>query len=137
MKTDKSIYNITIASIKRSAQNPETWLHSKIITDVNINGFDLIENELPIFIIDSKIARTLITTRRIIEVSPNTAQSIAINEIDDIIYGNFKGQINKPTLSIFKIIDFYGDEIQFQMETGAASIGLIYALNTVQKLIRS
>src|ERR1700749_2492794 len=137
MKTDKSIYNITIAAIKRSSQNPETWIYSKIVTDSTIDGFDLIENELPVFMIDSVTTKTLITTRRIIEISANKNQSISIDEIDDIIYGNFKGQINKPILSIFKIIDFYGDELHFQMETGAASIGLIYALNTVKKLIRT
>lgn len=56
--------------------------------------------------------------------------------IDDVIFGNFKGVLHKPKLSIFRIVDIYGEQIDFQMETGKASIGLIKSVNTVINLKR-
>lgn len=134
MKTDKSLYNTTIAAVKRSIMHPETWLYSKIISTPEVEGFDLDSEELPVFLIESEIAKTLVTTRRIIEISDSGIQNISISGIEDVIYGNFKGQPNKPSLSIFKIINLYGDELNFQLETGAASIGLMYTIDTLRQL---
>ena len=134
MKTDKSLYDTTIAAVKRSIMHPETWLYSKIISTPEVDGFDLGEDELPIFLIESEIARTLVSTRRIIEISDTGSNEISIDQIEDIIYGSFKGQLNKPPLSIFKTVDLYGDELHFQLETGKASIGLVYTINTLRKL---
>ena len=118
----------------RSIMHPETWLYSKIIHTQTVHGFDLEEEELPIFLIESETAKTLVTTRRIIELSESGIKNISISEIEDIIYANFKGQPNKPSLSIFRTIDMYGDELNFQLETGAASIGLMYSISTLRKL---
>lgn len=134
MKTDNSIKEITIASINRHAMNPENWIHSKVCSENESEEFTLEENELPIFEINSSKAKTIITTRRIIEKENEKISFVNFEEIDDVIYGNFKKQINKPELSIFRIVDIFGDEYDFQMETGKASIGLIYSINTVLKL---
>ena len=45
---------------------------------------------------------------------------VYFNEVEDIIYGDFKKQINKPELSLFRVLDFYGEQHEFQMETGKA-----------------
>lgn len=136
MKTDKSLYNITITTVKRHAMNPETWQYSKITSTPKAEGFDLDGEELPVFFIESEVAKTLVTTRRIIEISDNITKRISISEIEDVIYGNFKGEPDKPSLSIFRTIDLYGDELNFQLETGAASIGLMYTINTLLKLYK-
>ena len=67
MKTDKSIKEITIAAINRSVMEPENWLYSKICAEDKSIEFVLEENELPIFEINSPNAKTIITTRHIIE----------------------------------------------------------------------
>ena len=137
MKTDKSIRNITIASIKRKAMDLDSWNHSRIANENDnelIEKFGLSENELPIFEIKSKLAHTLISTRQILEWSNQKIKRQSFEFLDDVIYGNFKGRPNKPELSTFRVVDIYGGELDFQMETGKASIGLIYSINTIIKL---
>lgn len=139
MKKDSSIQNITIASVKRSAMDIDTWEYSKIITvetENNYIDFELDKNELPIFEIKSQTKRTLITTRQILEIENNKLKSIDFESIDDVIFGDFKGTLHKPKLSIFRIVDIYGEQMDFQMETGKASIGLIKSVNTVINLKR-
>ena len=92
------------------------------------------KNELPIFEIKSQTKHTLITTRQILEIENNKIKSIDFKLIDEVIYGDFKGNLHKPKLSIFRIVDIYGEQIDFQMETGKASIGLIKSINTVINL---
>jgi hypothetical protein len=139
VKKDISIQNITIASVKRSAMDIDTWEYSKIVTAEIENkyiDFELDKNELPIFEIKSQTKHTLITTRQILEIENNKIKSIDFESIDDVIYGDFKGTLHKPKLSIFRIVDIYGEQIDFQMETGKASIGLIKSVNTVINLKR-
>jgi hypothetical protein len=139
VKKDSSIQNITIASVKRSAMDIDTWEYSKIVTVETENkyiDFELDSNELPIFEIKSQAKHTLITTRQILEIENNKLKSIDFESIDDVIFGDFKGTIHKPKLSIFRIVDIYGEQMDFQMETGKASIGLIKSVNTVINLKR-
>ncbi|MAW95155.1 MAG: hypothetical protein CMF33_08005 [Leeuwenhoekiella sp.] len=137
MKTDKSIRNITIAAINRSAMDIDSWNHSRIADENDtelIEKFELLENELPVFEIKSEFAHTLISTRQIIERNKEKLHSLNFDFLDDVVYGNFKGQRNKPKLSIFRVVDIHGDELDFQMETGKASIGLIYSVDTIRQL---
>jgi hypothetical protein len=134
MKTDKSIKKITIAAINRSVMEPENWLYSKVCVEDKSTEFVLEENEFPIFEINSEKAKTIITTRRIIEKENGKLSFVNFEEIDDVIYGDFKKQINKPELSIFRIVDMFGEEHNFQIETGKASVGLINSVNTIMKL---
>jgi hypothetical protein len=78
---------------------------------------------------------TLITTRRIIEKTEGSYSIVEFEDIDDVIYGLFKGQIDYPVLSTFRIVDLYGDQIDFQLETGKAAVGLIKSVNMVRKLV--
>ena len=118
----------------------ETWIYSRIIDKLTPKlreEFQLLDSELPVFEIKSSTAETLITTQRIIERKGKELKSIEIDHIDDVIYGNFKGQPNKrPELSIFRITDIYGDRYDFQMETGKASMGLIKSVDIIIRLKR-
>lgn len=139
MKKDSSIQNITIASVKRSAMDIDTWQYSKIVTveaEDKYYDFELDKNELPIFEIKSQSKHTLITTRHISEIENTKLKSIDFESIEDVIFGDFKGTLNKPKLSIFRIIDIYGEQMDFQMATGKASIGLIKSVSTVINLKR-
>lgn len=133
MKTDTSIKNIVSAAIYRKVMNPEEWIYSKIHIGNQSVIFDLEDGELPIFEINSPNAKTIITTRRIIETE-NEVQTIYFEDIKNINYGNFKGKIDKPELSVFSIVDVSGRRYDFQMETGKASIGLINTVSTVLQL---
>lgn len=115
----------------------DTWNHSRI-ADENaaelIEKFELSDNELPVFEIRSDNAHTLISTRQILERNNINVKRLNFDFLDGVVYGNFKGRPNKPELSIFRVTDIHGDELDFQLETGKASIGLIYAVNTIRKL---
>ncbi|KFF15793.1 hypothetical protein [Flavobacterium hydatis] len=134
MKKDSSIRQRTIAAINRSVMNPEEWIYSKVSTDLKNDTFSFEDNELPIFEVETPKAKTIITTRRILEKEGEILHEVNFDDIDDIIFGDFKGRINKPELSMFRIVDIYGEEQNFQMETGKAAIGLIRAINTVTRL---
>ena len=135
MKTDNSIKEITLAAINRSAMNSESWVYSKVCSENNSKEFEFEEKELPIFEVNSPKAKMVVTTRRIIERKNKEVYCVNFEEVDDVIYGDFKNQINKPELSKFRIVDIYGNQHDFQMETGKASIGLITCSNTVLKLV--
>ncbi|TSJ41295.1 hypothetical protein FO442_15400 [Fluviicola chungangensis] len=138
MKNPDSIRNIVIKAIERSAMDNETWKYSKIVQepfDKLKHEFELDASELPIFEVQGELKHTLITTRRIIEKTSSAVIKVEIENIDDVMYGLFKGQIEKPELSTFRIIDLYGDQIDFQLETGKAAVGLIKSVNMVRKLV--
>ncbi len=138
MKNPESIRNIVIKAIERSAMDYETWKHSRIVQEPFDKWkllFELDEHELPVFEVQSESKHTLITTRRIIEKTSSTVIKVDFENIDDVMYGLFKGQIDKPELTTFRIIDLYGDQIDFQLETGKAAVGLIKSVNMVRKLV--
>jgi hypothetical protein len=137
MKTDKSLYNTTIAAVKRSIMDPETWLYSKVISTPEVEGFDLDSEELPVFLIESEVAITLVTTRRIIEISGSETKSVLITEIQSSYYGLFKGNINAPELSFFKITTINNNLITFQFETGKAAVGVMKSIMTLTSLSNS
>lgn len=134
MKTDDSIKKKALAAINRSVMNPESWIYSGIVINDKVDGFEFDKGELPVFEIKSPTMITVITTRRIIEKEELNIKSVAFDEIDDVIYGDFKKNIDNPELSKFRIVELYGDTFDFQMETGKASIGLIKTINTILKI---
>ncbi|OUL62028.1 hypothetical protein [Flavobacterium sp. AJR] len=134
MKEDSSIRQLTITAINRSVMNPEEWLYSKVSTDLKNDTFLFEDNELPIFEIETSKAKTIITTRRILEKEGEILHAVNFDEVDKVFFGDFKGQINKSELSIFRITTIDGEEQNFQMETGKAAIGLIKSIQTVIKL---
>ena len=115
----------------------DSWNHSRITNENDIElieKFELSQDELPVFEIKSEFAHTLISTRQILERTKENFQRLNFDFLDGVVYGDFKGQSKKPELSIFRVVDIHGDELDFQIETGKASIGLIYSVNTIRKL---
>ncbi len=115
----------------------DSWNHSRIADENDtelIEKFELSQNELPVFEIKSELIHTLISTRQIIERTNEKIQRLNFEFLDDVVYGNFKGRPNKPELTVFRVVDIHGDEFDFQMETGKASIGLIYSVDTIRQL---
>ncbi|MGB6268412.1 MAG: hypothetical protein WBF67_05320, partial [Olleya sp.] len=91
MKTDISIRNITIASIRRKAMDIDSWNYSRIADENDtelIEKFELSENELPVFEIKSEFAHTLISTRQIIERNKVKIHSLNFDFLDGVVYGN-------------------------------------------------
>ena len=116
----------------------DSWANSRIPdeNDVElIEKFELSNNELPVFEIKSDKAHTLISTRQILERNENKIERLNFDSINSVDYGNFKGRI-EPELSIFRVTDIHGNKLDFQLETGKASIGLIYAVDTIRQLKR-
>lgn len=115
----------------------DTWNHSRIIEppfDNVSSKFNLNTSELPVFEIKSEAKHTVVTTIRIIEISNGLKQSVDFKHIDDVVFGLFKGKIKKPELSTLRIVDWYGDQFDFQLETGKASMGMICSVNTIRAL---
>jgi len=138
LKNPESIRNIVIKAIERSVMDVETWKYSRIVQqpfDELKQKFKLDPSELPLIEVQGESKHTLITTRRIIEKTEGSFSVVEFEDIDDVIYGLFKGQIDHPVLSTFRIVDLYGDQIDFQLETGKAAVGLIKSVNMVRKLV--
>src|SRR5476651_2592743 len=100
MKTDNSIRNISIASIKRSTIKPYDFPLTKFfetekLTELNNNTLELsatIENELPIAqtVIDP-MNWTLITTRQIISCVDGVTKNAPMDKIVRSEWNDFKG----------------------------------------------
>lgn len=136
MKSHESIKNITIAAIKRHSIDIDKWTN----TSISILDFqpqiEQLDSELPILsfaLTDSDW--TFITTRIIIGKISGEYKQLDFNELDDIVYGDYKN-IKKST-TIFRMTDFQGDNSDFLMETGKPSIAFIYAINTILRLYRN
>lgn len=141
MKNPNSIRNLTIAAIKRSAIDIEAWKHSKIVQppyeDV-INKFDLNADELPVFEVSGPNKYTLITTQRIIEISGQTHREIRFDNVANVNYHLAKVKPNDlPDFSMFNIVDLNGNQLNFQIETGKAAVGVIKSVDTIRQLSKS
>lgn len=112
----------------------DTWLYSKVIEDDTVKGFNLIDDELPIFYFKSPDAENLVTTRRIIEKKGSSIITVNISQIDKTNYGLFKGVPNTPVIGNFIVTTDQGKELIFSMETWKASVGLIKSINTLRNL---
>ena len=139
MKTDKSIHNICIASIKRSTMKPYNFKWTKFYetnSDFSHTGFqiELDENELIIcstFI--DKDNFSILTTRKLLTQLDGQLYSENIQGAIDKLYGDFKGYKNKDfTFGLVQLQN--GNELKYFIETGKASMIMI---NGVRTLIRT
>jgi hypothetical protein len=135
MKSDESIKNITIAAIRRSSREMETWTRTKLINKfpVEIKSQD---NELPVvyFKIDDE-NWTLITTKRIIGQFESSKREVFFEELDDTVWGLYKN--TKIDKTVFRTSDMYGDQKDFYMETGYPSMAFVYGVQTIDRLTKS
>jgi hypothetical protein len=136
MKSHDSIKNITIAAIKRHSMDIDKWVNTSISFHDFPSQIERLDSELPILsfvLTDSDW--TIITTRRIIGKISNDYKQIDFNELDDIVYGDYKN--TKKSTTIFRTTDFHGENTDFLMETGKPSIEFIYSINTIHGLYRN
>lgn len=134
VKTDKSIKNICIAAVKRHTIPPIDFPYSTLFDNDGIDvsvSIALADHELPIAKthIDA-LNWTLVTTRRIITCLSGLMQELPAARIKSYHWGDFKGMGKKP-FTIGEIQSEEGDTINIHIETGRASMVIIYSIRTV------
>jgi hypothetical protein len=136
MKTDKSIHNICIASIKRSTIKPYDFKWTKfyeVNTDFQYTelGINLAESEL--FICSTFIDKdnfSILTTRRLLTMRDGQLDSGNIQGATDNLYGDFKGYKTKDfTFGLVQLEN--GNELKYFIETGNASMIMIHGVRTL------
>jgi hypothetical protein len=133
MKTDLSIKNISIAKIKRSTMNLDKWSKTIICSDIFPPKIDSLPEELPIVFFNmDNVNWTLITTKRIIGQIDSRTRQVLFSELDDTIWGDFKSK-NKDN-TIFRTVNFEGEQNDFLMETGEPAMGIISAVRTIEQI---
>ena len=99
--------------------------------DLNLWG-----NELPVA---STIANptewTFVTTKKVIGRTSNILIAINIEDIDQWSWGDFKGKFEEPTTKM-SLTTADGQKKDFIIESGKASMVMIYAVKTLQQLSR-
>lgn len=135
-KTDKSIHNICIASIKRSTMKPYDFKWTKFY-DANADfpypglEIDLADNEL--FICLTLIDQnnfSILTTRRLLTQLDGQLCSENIQSAADKLYGDCKGYKDKD-YTFGRIQLQNGNELKYFIETGRASMVMIHGVRTL------
>ncbi len=140
-KTDQSLRNITIAAIKRSAQEKEKWRFTNFYSDSKSatipqpirDKLKLAEKEL---LVASSIASltewTVVTTRRILGNAGGILQELELKEVDSFHWGEFKDKENQTTK--IRLTSYNSEDFYFDIETREGSIVMIYAIRTLINL---
>lgn len=136
-KSDKSIHNICIASIKRHTIKPYDFKWTRFYEDnIDFNHtfpaqkIELSENELVICstVIDNDNFSVL-TTRKLVTNECGILLSGNMNIASDGLYGSFKGFHGR--LFTFGLVQLNrGNELKYFIETGKASMVMIYGVRT-------
>lgn len=133
MKKDSSIKNISVAKVKRSAIDIESWTKTFICSDAFPIKIEHLPEELPVVFYNVDDGNwTLITTKRIVGKIDSIVREVAFNELDDTIWGDFKSK-NKDN-TIFRAVNFEGEQNDFLMETGKPAMGIISAVRAIEQI---
>ncbi len=135
-KSDKSIHNISVASIKRSTIEPYNFKWTKFYesnTDFQYSGIkiQLTHNELIICstVIDSE-NYSILTTQKLITNEKGNKSIGDLNGSKLKQYGDFKGLHEES--NTFGIIQLANNtELKYFIETGKASMIMIYGIRTL------
>lgn len=138
-KTDISIHNIAIASIKRSTIKPYDFKWTKFY-EFNMDfpyaelSPNLSENELIICstVIDAK-NYSVLTSQKIITSENGVLQSGDHFGATLKPFGNFKGFQGDP-YTFGSLLLKNGTELKYFIETGKASMVMIYGMKTVVQI---
>lgn len=142
MKSDKSIHAICIASIKRSTMKPYNFKWTKFYesnSEFPYSGLEinLVESEL--YICSTVIDQdnfSILTTRRLITKQNGLLSVLNIQGAIDKQYGDFK--VNKEIIYTFGCVrSESGDELNYFIETGKASMVMIYGVRTLIGMTRT
>lgn len=135
-KTDKSIHNICIASIKRSILKPHDFQWTRFYetnADFPYTGLkiELADNEL--FICSTFIDKdnfSILTTIRLLTKQDGQLCAENIQGATDKLYGDFKGHRDKDyTFGLVQLQN--GNELKYFIETGKASMVMIRGVRTL------
>lgn len=137
-KSDKSIHNICIAAIKRSTMKPYDFKWTRLYEQpVDFRdlfpgiGIECSDGQLVICstIIDHDNF-SILTTQRLIIKEKGLLFSGSLNGAIDKQCGNFKDYKNEPlTFGLVRLYD--GSELKYFIETGKASMVMIYGVRTI------
>ena len=135
-KSDKSLHNISIASIKRSTMTPYDFKWTKFYdlnSDFSYHGLhlNLTEDELIICstVIDDE-NYSLLTTQKLVTVENGVERTGPLNGAKDKGYGDFKGyKADAITQGLIELEN--GDELKYFIETGKASMVMVHGMRTL------
>ena len=138
MKSDSSIKNICTAAAKRHTIKPINFPLTTLFENDSIklisDQVHLLAGELLIMqTFMSSSDWTLITTRRIISSFDRIMQEVVPEKINSWNWGDFKGYVSKQT-SIGELRLANGSSFRIHIETGKASMVIIYAVITLVRL---
>lgn len=135
-KTDKSIHNICIASIKRSTMKPYDFKWTKFYesnTDFPYTELQIDLADTELFICSTFIDKynfSILTTRRLLTQLEGQLFAGNMQGATDKLYGDFKGYKDKGfTFGLVQLPN--GNELKYFIETGKASMVMIYGVRTV------
>ena len=142
-KCDTILRQTAVAAIKRNAMMPEQWKFTKLYESdaIDILGpiqdeLKLGENELPVASTITKPTDwTFVTTKKVIGRTANELISMNIDDIEEWSWGDFKGSLEEPTTTM-SLTTAEGQKKVFIIESGKASMVMIYAVKTLQQLSR-
>ena len=138
-KTDKSKHNICIAAIKRHTIKPHDFKWTKFY-ESNVEFpytallLQLAENEL--FICSTLLDAdnySILTTRRLITHEKGQTSAGRIEDAKGNGYGDFKGYKDK-LFTFGQILLDNGTNLRYFIESGKASMVMIYGVNTLISL---
>jgi hypothetical protein len=145
MKSDQSIRNICIASIKRKAAEPFDFLLTRVfeietfpeICNDTFKLSDVHENELPISqtVVD-KNTWTLITTRQIMSCLDGITKTTEAGKVNSWDWNDFKGY-RKTTYTVGELLLDDQQKFEVFIETGKASMVAIYAIMTLVRQLKN
>ena len=141
-KSDHILRRTTIAAIKRHAMLPHKWDHTQFYETETVLDLGPIERELAIdegelpvaSVIKSGTDWSFVTTRKVILMTEGQRQEIKITEIETFDWGQFKD--TKSTSPVIELKNSMGQLSKFTIETGKASMVMIYAIRTLTQLTR-
>lgn len=138
-KTDKSVHNICIASIKRSTIKPYDFKWTKfyeVNADFPYFGFQFELEDDELFICSTVIDKdnfSILTTRRLLTQEDGQLNSENIQGVTDKLYGDFKGyKDNEITFGLVQLQN--GKELKYFIETGYASMIMIHGVRTLIRI---
>lgn len=140
MKTDNSVKNICIAAIKRKTTKTYNFAATALYLDTSVTTYmsdilshvSLNKTELPIASTFADGNWTLVTTQRVITRIDDNIYKTNMTDITRFFPGNFKGQ---TLITLGTITDLMARKIPCFIQTGNASMVVIYAIKTVRELI--
>ncbi|MBW4692583.1 MAG: hypothetical protein KME27_12540 [Lyngbya sp. HA4199-MV5] len=139
-KTDVGILKVVSAAINRHSKAYPSWQYTRFWDDLYhqvqtylSNHGNLAPKELPILVMFIDEATwTLVSSQAVRYANEGLSTYVLAKEIEAVQYGDFKGYLKQ--LEQVSIHSKSGLVHQVVYETGNASIGFMYALQTLQQL---